>query len=680
MFYINSFHPSACALRFRRLTRKAYAAFCSVHREVTIGCLRGTVTNLEMLKAGRAIALSAAAIVAGIALADDTPPDANVLTEASQLALPQLNVVAQRAEDVQQPALWPLHRLSAEDIKALPVRTVADLISYLPGMDVRTRGANGAQADICMRGATFDQVRIMVNGVDLSDAQTGHYAMNLPINTDLISSVEVLQGAINIITRSQSTTPQPRLMARLTGGMYGLWNPSLSGRISAGESHHTLGAEYSQSTGYQDNTDFRMANLFYHVDYRGLELQVGGQYKDAGANSFYSLASTDQFDATRTVFGSVRYQHHWGPWGLEAQASYRANYDRYEWHRGTRPGGNFHFSQNAAALLQASYLSKIGKTQLGLELRNENIHSTNLGDTIYPDAVPTNVPDFKLSDLDLLRLRCGKNRLNINYFAHQTFYWRDLSAAVGIRGNWNSMFGHNLSGGANIGYSFVPGGLITLNANHTLRMPTFTDLYYHAGVQRGNINLRPERAWLIDLGIRYTYRGLTVRGNGFYRFGRDIIDWVRHDDALYYAQNVSRLDAAGMEAGVEYRLNHWLRLLSLEYAYTHSFLDGVDLTKSMYLDYLSHKAVLRIDHGIWRGLGASWSLRFEKREGYYTDAMAQQQPYRPIWLLDGSIFWEHKGVRCALECTNMTNTRYAEYGGIIQPGAWAKATVSYRLY
>lgn len=737
--------------RFKRFARKAYSAFQSLHKEVTIGCVRMHIADKEMLKAGRSVAVVAMMLAAATtAYADDESSPADPLlaqgTAAEmtaqeqialvhkQLSLQEVQVVANKAE-VTSKAYRLITQISHAELESLPIQTVADILKYLPGVDVRTRGANGAQADISMRGGTFDQVLVMINGVNLTDAHTGHYSMNLPISMELIERIEVLQGtsanlfglnafagAINIVTKdaslerveSQKSKVESQANIRLSAGMNGLVNPALAARLRKGDWYMNASAEYNRSEGYYaptpsekeqtslSNSDYKIANLYLQTGYKGLDVQMGAQYKDAGAGMYYGFGSQDQFDATRTAFAAAQYSHQWGHFRLDAQASYRANYDRYEWHRGQRLYGNFHFTQNTAASLKGHYASKIGKTTIGLELRNENIHSTNLGDTVNPNGQVPNVAGFDLKDVHVLDLVKGKNRLNVNYFAEQLFVWNQLSASLGVSGNWNNLYGSNVAGGANIGYNYSPNSHVYLNANRSLRLPTFTDLYYNAGNQLGNRDLKPEEAWVLSLGTQYNKRfnkrtdirgdkTLHVQADVFYRWDKNIIDWVFTPDDTkrpYHAQNWNQVNAAGLEATVGYRFNPWLRNVQLSYAYTYLDLD-VDKSGSRYLDYLSHKLVAQLEHGIchfpasgkmqqsW--IAASWSLTWQKREGQYNNAEGDVCNYQPVLLLDGQVYWTDNRVKVAVDCTNITNRHYYDYGGILQPGAWAKLTISAKL-
>ena len=708
-------------IRFRQFSHKAYAAFCSLHREVTIGRVAAYMTDLEMLKSGKSIAVSALLLFSGIAAveADEGVPKDSVPLEAQQLSLQEVLVVSHKAE-VNSEAYRLITQVSQAEIEALPIQTVADILQYLPGVDVRTRGANGAQADISMRGGTFDQVLVLLNGVPLSDFHTGHYALNIPVSTEMIERVEVLQGtsanlhgafsgAINIVTKTTPPQPSPQgrehdLTLKLTAGMNGLVNPEVAASIQKDEALFNLSAEYSRAEGYYAprptekeatacrNSDFQLANIYFQTRWRGLDVQAGAQWKDAGLGMGYGFGSQDQFDATRTAFASGRYEHRWGAWRLDAQAAYRANYDRYEWHRGQRLYGNFHFAQTASAALSAHYASKIGTTSFGVSVRNENMHSTNLGDTINPDGQVPNVADFPLADVRVLDLVKGGNRFHTNYYAEQTFYYAGLSASIGINGTYNTQFGHHVGGGANIGYEFKKAGTIYVNANRSLRMPTFTDLYYNAGNQLGNRNLKPEEAWLLSIGYKGNLSSLPCgEGRGgvisfsadwYYRWGKNIIDWVyvpTDTKRPFHAENQQQVNATGLELSLAYRLNEWLRCVSVDYAYTYLDLDLKE-AGSRYLDYLSHKLAIHLEHGIYKGLGASWTVRFQKREGQYNNAEGEVADYQPVWLLDGSVYWQNKYLRVSADCTNMTNSRYYDYGGILQPGAWAKVSIKAKLY
>ena len=104
--------------------------------------------------------------------------------------------------------------ITRQQLESTPVHSVAEALQHVAGLDIRQRGVHGDQADVSLRGGTFDQVLILINGVKMADPQTGHHSLNLPLNMDNIERIEILKGpgarvygqnafsgAINIITK-----------------------------------------------------------------------------------------------------------------------------------------------------------------------------------------------------------------------------------------------------------------------------------------------------------------------------------------------------------------------------------------------------------------------------------------------------------------------------------------------
>lgn len=598
-----------------------------------------------------------------------------LLLVISPFQIEEVEVLAERTP-IASEAYQLVAQVSGEQIATMPIANVADILVYLPGVDVRSRGSSNTQNDVSLFGGTFDQVLILLNGIPISDPQTGHYSMHLPVAPALIERIDVLQsnyrvgaltGAINIITRHPQ---QDDYSLQLSGGTNSFLAPLFACSWKRDQVQVNASAEYARSDGYYAptddakeqaalrNTDYRLANLYVQTRWKGLDVQVGAQYKDAGLGTGYGFASIDQFDATRTMMASARYV--WSTptnWTIEAQAAYRGNYDRYEWHRGTI--SNLHWTHNTQAKVEAMYQYRLGHTSFGAEARNEYIRSTNMGEHY---------------------------RTHVTLHAGQEFVFQNITSSLHLAGHYNTWFGWYGSGDARIAYSFLRSGNIALHAGRSLRMPTWTDLYYHAGVQRGSTDLKAEQAWHLALNGGYEWNWneagrFALSGDAFYRWGEDIIDWTYNTtDSLFYATNQNKVNTFGVEVGATYRLNAWLRQVSISYAYTDLSLD-LTKAKSNYLDYLRHKVVLQIDHGIYvwsKGrLAANWSLRWQDREGSFVDIYGKAgNAYQSVLLLDGSIYMECAHARIALECTNMTNRHYYEYGGILMPGAQGKIVVT----
>ncbi len=553
--------------------------------------------------------------------------------------------------------------LTAEEIHLLPVKTVADLLQYVPSLDVRQRGASGVQMDPSIRGGSAKQVKVLLNGIDMTDPQTEHYTMDLPIDALTIERIEVLQGtnyaidafsgAINIVTKG-STDNGSRVTGQMTAGEYGLVNPGLSVKVNRNDWYVNGSASYNRSEGYVHNTDYQIVNTFVQAGYKGLDVQFGAQMKDAGANCFYTTKYPEQFDATRTAFASIRYQHHWhSGWAIHANAYYRAHYDRYELFRDTPL--NRHWTHTSGAHVEGSWSNEWSKTIVGIDLRDEFIRSSNMG---------------------------VHNRAQVRYFAEQRFYWRGLSAAVGGAGIWNAQFGHDWSAGANIGYEPIRGLHLFANVNRAIRVPTFTDLYYHSATQQADPLTRPEKAIQVELSAQYSKGNWYVSAAGYYRWGRDIIDWIKAPDPeviVWQSTNNSKVNAAGVEAMVGVQGYEWIRRIELSYAFCDVKADAGGMMSLYVLDYLRHKATLRIEHKIYKGFGASWALSFRKRAGRYTSLEGTVESYRPVWLLDGSVYWQNAYLKVSLDAKNMADQRYYDFSGVVQPRHWVSASILFTL-
>ncbi len=178
---------------FRRWTRAPDAVFTSLHITVKIGVLGAamlTASNQPVLSQAYQTTTNDPAIqLKEVQVNSDLPPKTQQLVK----------VVAV---------------LTRKEIAQAAVQNLQGLLRYVQGIDLRTRGAENVQADISLRGGTFDQTAILLNGVNLTDPQTGHFNLDIPIDFHLIDRIEILygpgawtagsiafSGAINIITR-----------------------------------------------------------------------------------------------------------------------------------------------------------------------------------------------------------------------------------------------------------------------------------------------------------------------------------------------------------------------------------------------------------------------------------------------------------------------------------------------
>ena len=115
--------------------------------------------------------------------------------DPSVVTITEYTVSGERIKNTYQEEGKSVLIIDKEQLKNTPAVSVAEILVQHAGVDIRQRGANGVQADIGLRGSTFDQVLILLNGVRMSDAQTGHNSLNIPVDVSAIERIEIIKGA-----------------------------------------------------------------------------------------------------------------------------------------------------------------------------------------------------------------------------------------------------------------------------------------------------------------------------------------------------------------------------------------------------------------------------------------------------------------------------------------------------
>ncbi|MDR3705207.1 MAG: TonB-dependent receptor [Paludibacteraceae bacterium] len=660
---------------FKRWTCKRYGIFASLKKDVRMGVISLGCSLLVM------------ASQEGFA---QTKTDSMQSIRLSEVA-----VTAQR-QQVYSSLAGMVTVMGKEEIAKAPVQTLSDLLRYVSGVDIRQRGANGVQSDLSVRGGSFDQVLVLINGVNITDPQTGHYALDVPIDLSAIDRIEVLQGpgsrvlgpnafsgAINIITGSSEKSG---VGAQIVGGDHGYIYQGANATLRTGNVTTFATASNSRSNGYIDDTDFGITNAFgqVRVDSKTLgnvNIQGGYQDKAYGAYGFYSLkpAYANEYEHTRTFFASASTERSFGKLTIAPKVYWRRHNDEFDLFRdnvgayvGYTP--NYHQTDVTGAAVTASYVSGLGKTSLGLDYRYEHIYSNTLGEAM---STKVHVP----FEADSVYFTKEKSRNNFNVSLDHAVYFDKFSASAGALCNYSNDFGSNFYFGGDLGYAFTSAWKAYASANQSLRLPTFTDLYYVAATQQGNPDLNPERAMTYELGLKYHQNRFNGGVSAYYRLGKNVIDWVKYtsSDVKYVAVNHAEVDALGGESFIEYLPKQFVQRVKLSYSYLHLDKQSDGYDSKYALDYLKHKVSLDIDHDLYKGFSASWRFNYSDRAGNYTDANNALVDYKPFFLTDLRLQWTNKKITIFGEATNLFNVKYADYGGVEQPGRWIKSGISVKL-
>ncbi|MCF8308515.1 MAG: TonB-dependent receptor [Bacteroidales bacterium] len=594
--------------------------------------------------------------------------------------------------------------LDKEEIESAPVQDITGLLEYVLNLDIRQRGNHGVQADIAMRGGTFDQTLVLLNGVNMTDPQTGHHNLNLPLNLSSVDRIEVLQGpasrvfgvnafngAINIIT---NPSKEQKAKVSLSGGEFGFLKGDASTHFQTGKFRHFVSASHKKSNGYlQDhelnNTDFKNTNIFYHGKINApdgqFDVQGGWETKGFGANSFYTPAYPNQYEATETGFGSVRYTFHKEGFTMRPVVYYRRHQDRFELFRDDAPdwygGHNHHLTDVWGANVSGSANTGFGHLAFGLDYRNEHIFSNVLGKEMDdPVDVPGESAVFTQED----------NRSTLSLNAEYSFDWKGLHLAAGVMAtHYSEVEEVQVYPGLEASYRVFGGFRIFGSYNEAMRLPTFTDLYYSGPTNIGNPDLKPEESATVEGGLKYTGPAQRIQMAVFHRNGENIIDWVKeNEEEKWQPQNLVELNATGLEISWEFRPQAVIETLpvskfQIAYSYTDLEKAAGDLISQYVLDNLKHKLSINLRHQVFSNMHANWGVTYQDRAGafvkYSDGSYGEETPYKPFWLLDTRLTWQESDWKIYAEASNLLDKTYYDHGNVPQPGRWIRFGAEYAL-
>lgn len=581
--------------------------------------------------------------------------------------LNELVISADRIENSIQKEGKSIQIITKEQLKNIPAQSIAEILVQVAGIDIRQRGANGVQADIGLRGSTFDQVLVLINGVKMNDAQTGHHTMNLPIDISVIEKIEIVKGAgariygqnafagvVNIITKNPKDVS---LKFKVVGGDFNLGEISATGTFVTKKSSHLLNVNHGFSDGYKYNTDYYTTNIFYSNTIKinkkdNIELMTGFVEKKFGANGFYaSPAFKDQYEETQTSIVSAKYKHKIGKSSKINYGIYwRRNQDEYLFLR-ENPSfyRNHHIGNTVGLNVNTVLKSKIGKTGLGLDISRVYIESNNLGKR--------------------------QRHLQTFFAEHQFNFFKDkLHVTPGLQLVYNSGFGGIFLPGIDVNYELNSMFSIFANSGKTYRTPTYTDLYYRGRTNIGNENLQPEVALTHEAGFRFDNEGFNFQASYFYRDGKNIIDWTKTSFINpWQPTNLMEVKMQGLDTDLQIDSrkitgnNHVLKYINLGFTKLNSDtkLDSSIISKYAY-EYLANQFTSSIVFEYFDNLTHSILFRHVDR--------VNLPNYN---ILDSKIQYDNGTYLAFIEVSNIFDIKYKETNLVVMPGRWLRIGLGY---
>ncbi|MBP6586913.1 MAG: TonB-dependent receptor [Flavobacterium sp.] len=476
--------------------------------------------------------------------------------------------------------------ITAEDMKKAGVTNVADALQQIAGIDIRRRGTNGTQADLYIRGGSFDQTLLLVDGIKVDDAQTGHHTMNLALPIEVIKRIEIIKGpaarifgqnafngAINIITKD---VPETDVSLHVQGGSYNQFNAAVTAGINLDDSSHIIHYSKNTSEGYRFNTDFDNQNFVLKSTFNKKNLPIAMLIslsdRNFGANGFYaSPAAVNQYEETMASLIGFSTVIKKGNFTWKPRVYWRRNEDEYVFVR-NNPSiyRNLHISNKIAAELNGSYTSNIGITGFGIEAAKVYLSSNNLGDN-----------NRFVSTLFL------EHRLEL--------FDKKMDITPGVAVTYFSDFKFFAFPGIDIGYQVLDNLRVYGNLGYTYRVPTFTDMNYKSPTTIGNPELEPEKAFSQEIGLKWNTAGFNASVAVFNRDSNRLIDYVKMQNTdPWQPQNIQDVTTKGFETQLDYTfaINSFNQKLQLGYSFIEDQVKQSSYNFSQYsVNSMKHQVV-----------------------------------------------------------------------------------------
>ena len=540
--------------------------------------------------------------------------------------------------------------ITAKDIKNSAATNVADLLQQVTGVDVRRRGTGGGQSDLYIRGGGFDQTLLLIDGIKMDDAQTGHHTMNAALPIEVIERIEIIKGpaarifgqnaftgAINIVTKKRLNN---KVSINVEAGSFGQLNGSVTLGKETENSSIIAHVGALTSDGYRNNSDYNNQNYFlkgiFNKKKQPIEVIATFFDKKFGAENFYTTNVTfNEYEETQNSLIGVSTTFKSNKFNVTPRIYWRRGQDMFLLRRDD-PGfyRNFHITNKIGVETNASYTSDIGITGFGVDFSRFSIQSNNLGERV---------------------------RTMANFFLEHRFKLGSFDITPGIAATYFSDFKFNAFPGLDIGVQISDKVRLYGNVGYTFRAPTFTDLYYSDPATSGNPNLEPEKAFAQEIGLKYSDDKFSGSLAIFNRDSEDLIDYVRQNTSvnIFTAANIAEVSTQGIEfeSAYNFKMNNYNQTITFGYTYLNDDILDQNKDLSRYsLNTLKHQLITRFTSQLFKNI---------RQNIIYKHAERTVGTSYNVW--DASLIVDFNKFTFSLTANNIFNAEYVESGFVQMP-------------
>lgn len=591
--------------------------------------------------------------------------------------------------------------ITSSYFRDLPVQNLDDVLRFIPGVEVQQRGPQGSQSDIVIRGGTFQQVLVILDGVRINDPLTGHFNGYIPIHPDEIERIELLKGSaaaiqgpdavggvVNIITKTFSGKSQSdKISTAASFGSYGMINGNVYGSLKKGKSAITFGAttfnakgpQFRGTTGFFYNGNGVLSASHQINQNWRISVRAAMDHRDFNAQNYYTTFLSDTArEKVKSEWLQAQIIGIKGKSTKTLQIAYKHLLDEYRF----RPNATANRNETNQLFVQAFRSLKLNKRVIftfGEQLIYKKIVSNDRGNHNH--------------------LHAGFYGILSNHFG------KSIHMNETIRLDWDQSYGWIIVPQVHISWSpsikNVAGSYLfnmRLGIGRGIRDADFTERYNNfnkalvTGGSIGNPDLIAERSWNYEAGFDLIpLRGIKISGTAFTRMQDNLIDWVptKYDlmprktnlqvNGNYaLASNLASVITKGVELDFEMSMKFGARA-SMKFMSGLLWLKSVANNEKPLSFYLSsHAKFLWNGNAIFSFGKTSIGLGFVHKTRQILTAPAINATITPDYLImNASIYRKlnEAGSKIFVQADNAFNESYSDLLGSMMPGRWISAGV-----
>ena len=627
---------------------------------------------------------------------------------AQEIALDPVTVTSSLIEKRASETGRNIAVIKGDYFQNLPVHSIDDLLRYVPGVEIQARGPMGSQSDIVLRGGTFQQVLVVLDGLRLNDPNTGHFNSYIPITTSEIERIEVLKGAssaiygseavggvIHVISKAfaaklnagdtengNNSSDKTAFNVGLTGGEYGLKNANVGAfvqrnrlAISAGlVSNNASGVQQRGTRGYfHNNTASFSANYALSPNWN-IALRSSYDHRDFAAQNFYTTSKADTAnEQVKTSWNQVKANYKKGNASFSLDGGYKFVDDAFLFNSVSIK--NSSKSQLWQGLFTwQQIISEKTTVAAGLNYQNKNISSNDRGVHSINQLAPFLTLSHRIGEF--------------------------FTVSPSIRFDWRQRIGTETVPQVNISYKK---GILQLrgSAGKTIRDADFTERYNNygksivtTGNKIGSPDLKAERSFSYEGGGDIFLNNFKFSATYFQRLQKDLIDYTntpytqmpRKENLVAtgtyaLAKNVAEVNTSGFELDMQYsRIFDKKNKLWVTAGLTRLNSESSDLTPTFYVS--SHARLLTNFSALYQysGLSLSFNGLYKTRATQEASAI-QASVSKEYFVMNAKAEYafSRKTLAIFVQADNVFNKSYSDLLGATMPGRWLTGGLKYRF-